>query len=414
MKKIVFFIVLCFSILPNRIQAKSIENVCQNGELEVIDDLQSGLSVVKRGPDPFITVLDGDGGSLYIKGFLCTDTNIALYGYSHFPGNETYYEGYVILLDNMGNELYRRVYDYGELEEVVDVVYFDYVYGIVVHQLSYTEEPEFMMSYVHILDSDFQDLSTYTYNKQIYKTETKGNVFALQFLLEDEFQVGILSNLEEVFPNQIFSFEDHYQEPLTIPYINSAYINGEEIVNGVTITYPGNYEYVYNDQVYHFVMEPIISGITDKEMYYEPVSIHVQEGNVLLNGEAYTNNTIISEPGFYYLEVLGAGDYRKELTFTVGSMIEGLVNGFEYEDPITVRFTGQGFLNSNQVTSPIIVDQQGDYVFRVLGENGYSEEYHFSISYEQKFDMIAFIQKIDIFIMVGVVIAGVVIIKKSK
>lgn len=414
MRKIVFFILLIIWVIPNNVNAKSVTNPCQSGEIEVSTNQTGGLNVVKRGPNPFISVIEGNEGKLYIRDFLCTDQNIILYGYTHIPENETYYEGYLIVLNETGKEIQRMVFDFGELEEVIEVVYFDHLYGVVINQLEYTQEPSFMMSYVFILDSEFKELSNYTYYEEIYEVEAKKTVLALRFLLQDQYDVGITSNLEEIYPNQVFDLEEVYQEPLIIPFINEAFINGVVYTNGVTISYPGNYELIYNKQIYHFVMEPNIIGVEDKGMYFEPVIIYVKEGNILLNGERYTNNTPITEPGYYQLIIEGASGYQKEISFTIGSMIQGLINGFEYQNPITISFTGQGFLNSNQVTSPIIIDQQGDYVFRVLGENGYSEEYHFNLNYEDKFDLVSFIQKIDIFIMVGVVITGVIIIKKSK
>lgn len=413
MKKIVFLFLLLF-ITPSSLEAKTLNTNCFNGEIEINDSYEEGISVLKRGPNPFLSILDEQDGYFHVRDMLCTDDIIVIYGYAHFDNNPTYYEGFMIALDASGNEIYRKVFDYGELEEVVNIVYFDYVFGLIIHQHEYTEDPEFMQSYILLLDSDFNQLKESYYNQEIISVFTKDNVMAVNFGYDTSFDIGIVSDLTEIYPDQIFTFEEHYYHPINIPFINEALINGEIVSNGVTLSYPGHYEFVYNKQKYEFTVHPTVTGVEDNNLYYEPVSIHVNEGNVFLNNELYINGTLVTAPGNYQLKVEGTGNYSYELTFAIGSTIQGVVNGVSYDEPITVSFTGQGYLNSNQVTSPIIVDQEGEYVLRVLGENGYSEEYHFSLNYETNFNLIEFIQKIDIFIMVGVVITGVVIIKKSK
>ncbi len=413
MKKIVFFILL-FMVVPRTINASPIIRECGTGEIEIDYQSTKGIIVVKRGTEPFLVHLEDDNASYYINEVNCENGNYVIYGYAHFHSADTYYDPLIIVLNDKGEQIHLISNDLGELEEVVEVLWFDNVYGVITEQISYEDDPQFLNSYVTLYDNNFNILEEYIFMEDFTESIIHESMLIINYNYDDEYDIGIKSNGEEVFTEQIFEFDSDYYGELYIPYINAAYINNEEQVNGITLVYPGIYDFSYNNQMYTFNIHPIVVGVTDKEVYDIPISINVSGGNVFLNGELYMNNTIIYKPGNYKLEIIGTNDYIKEIEFTIKAEIDGVINGHTYQDDLLINFNGEGYLNSNQVMSPLIIDKEGDYILRIIGDNGYSEEYNFSLNKTKSFDIVDFIQKIDIFIVVGVILAGVVIIKKSK
>mgnify|MGYP006883058754 CR=1 FL=1 len=413
MKKIVFFILMLFAT-PINISANPVIEECGSGEIEIDYKSTKGATVVKRGNNPFLVHLEHENGSYYVNGVICDSDTYVIYGYSHFNNSDTFYDPLLIVLNDKGEQLHIIHDDYGELEEIVDVVWFDNVFAVVTEQHSFVEDPEFLNTYVTLYDNDFNMLEEFIFMEEFTEVLVKESLLVINYDSDSEYDIGIKSNGEEVSIEQIFDFDSNYYDEIYIPYINTAYINNEPHINGIRLSYPGVYDLDYNNQLYNFSLHPIITGVSDKELYTEPIFINVSGGNVLLNGELYVNDTEVNEPGNYRLEIIGNNNYSQVIEFTIKADIDGVINGHIYSEEMLITFTGTGYLNSNQVTSPLIIEKEGEYVFRVIGTEGYSEEYTFEVSKEDNFDLVNFIQKIDVYIVVGVLIAGIIIIKKSK
>lgn len=411
MKRIVFFICLCF-LTPTSINASTI-NDCNNGEIEV-EKVDFELVVNKRGENPFLITIPRTNQSHYIFDTLCTEHGYILYGYVHVHRADTYYDSLIIELDKDGNIINTLVTDYGELEEIKNMYFYDNTYFVVTTQNEFSDDMDFMKTFITLYDLGFTEIGRYEFDEEVKEIEMNNGLLVVNFQWDHEYDIGVLSNTEIVYNNDYLGVEERYNGMCYIPFVNDAKVNGVSYENGFFTDYPGHYELKYNDQTYTFTVDPIVSGVEDLASYNEEVQIEVSKGYVLLNDEVYVNSEVIKDPGYYYLTIKGENEYQKEFSFTINSTIKGLINGHTYSDDLSVSFSGIGYLNGNQVTSPIIVDKEGDYVFRVVGLNGYSEEYFFNLTYQDAFDIVEFVQKADIYVLIVVVIGGVIIIKKSK
>ena len=66
------------------------------------------------------------------------------------------------------------------------------------------------------------------------------------------------------------------------------------------------------------------------------------------------------------------------------------------------------------MTSPLEVNDVGEYILKMRGENNYLETYYFQIGADtNEMNMLDFVQKFDIYILVIVLISGGIILKKK-
>ena len=411
MKRIVFLICLLF-MTPIQTSADIVEG-CNNGEIEFTRN-QGDIIVNKRGENPFLKAIDIPGSSIRISNIVCHQDRYIMYGFVHTPSADTYYDSVIIELDVDGNITNTLIKDYGELEEVKHLFYVDNIYIVITEQSIENDDMTFNGNFITIYDHQYNEIMFEYYEEEFKKLILKDNLLSINFEWDPFYDIGVLTDGTTIYNQDYLLIEEEYTNEVYVPFVNDAYINGVKHSNGFYTDYPGNYTLTYNDQTYTFKVNPSITGVEDKQTYKDEVKIQYSNGQVFVNDALYVSNESIREPGYYHVDVYGNNNYHKELSFTINADITGLINGQTYTEPISVTFTGQGYLNGNIVTSPLIVDTEGDYVFRVTGENGYSEEYFFDITYEDQFSVIEFVQKIDIYIIVVVVLGGVIVIKKSK
>jgi len=106
--------------------------------------------------------------------------------------------------------------------------------------------------------------------------------------------------------------------------------------------------------------------------------------------------------------------YIETYTFTITSDMEGIINNHTYLESLEVTFNGEGYLNNQFVSSPLEVNNIGDYILKIRGENNYLETYYFNISADtDKLSILDFVQRFDIYILVIVLISGGIILKKK-
>ncbi len=411
MKRIVFLIcLLCFT--PFQIQANTVKE-CDSGEIETTK-VNDQLIINKRGENPFLKTIEVEGESYFINDIACINDSYVLYGYAHIRGASTYYDNLILVLNMDGDIEEKIITDYGELEEIKHIFFMDNTYIVFANQNEFDEQQDFMKTYISWYNINFELIKQETFDSEIRTIDVNDLLISMKLDTDSLYDVGILSNHEVLYKNHLLDLNETYIEEVYIPFLNSAYINNVKHDNGFYTNYPGYYEIIYNNIVYEFTVEPLIEGVEDNQTYDESIEINVSNGNVFLNDVLYSNNESISYPGNYVLDVYGSNDYHKQISFTINAKVNGVINNHIYEDQLSIEFTGTGYLNGNQVVSPIIVEKEGEYVFRVNGSNGYSEEYFFTVSNENEFNLIDFVQKIDIYIVIVVVIGGVIIIKKSK
>jgi len=372
------------------------------------------LTLTKTGTNPFQVEISKEGISYYVNDILCTEELIIVHGFETDINSNTFYDGYFVVLDFLGNQLGDQYIEHGELEEVKEVYFFDQTYAIYVVQTFDNGYYEYLSSFIELYNQDLELIKTIELPYEVHNQMEENDLLLLSYNYDNVFDIGVTSSGEVIYPNKVLDIQYTYFGTMEIQFVNEAILNGESVYNGLTIDYPGTYKLEYNDDVFDFQVHPIITGITNDGVYNEPQLIYYSDGNAILNDELYVSGTSIEKPGKYTFIVRGINDYSTVIDFTITASVEGVVNGHSYTDDLIVEFNGEGYLNNNYVSSPLAISDVGDYILKIRGENGYLETYEFSLIETQKSSSLSgIVNNLDIFLVVVVVVTGVIIIKKK-
>jgi len=422
MKKTVFLFLLAFALLLNVTnETHASEDVYQIDNFEIIvtsikENGITGFTVEKTGGNPFVSTITNDLEHYFITGVKQIEDYYVLFGYGFTNNSETEYDSLLFVIDSAGNTITKDLRDYGSMENIVDVFYIDDIF------ITCTEKVndigfgyEFNSNYFTSYDLDFSYLDSVEISSKIHELSSN-EMYVLVAYGSTEYDIGIRSDLSIISKNELLNISEGqvFNETVTIEFINTATINNEYVENGVTIDYPGDYTLIYNNNIYNFIVSPLISGVTNKQIYNDSVTPIISSGNIILNNDIFIPGTSVSMPGNYELTVTGANNYSSEISFTITSNLTGIVNNNVYMDPITLEYNGNGYLNNQFIESPFEVEDPGDYIFKIRGENNYLETYFFTIEDDVKeTSFIDFVQRVDILVLVAVLISGGIILKKK-
>lgn len=412
MKKIVFLFCLIVLFIPKTVHADETFE-CSDSQLE-FDYYEHGMDVRKVGLNPF-TVTRTEGVRYNTFGALCFDDEYFIYGYINVETTDSYYDAYILHLDLEGNILHEFIIDYGEQEESKFLYIIDDIIMVHVSQgVSGEEDIEHVQDFIITYDMNFNKIDEITLTEHIKRHKVENGLLIVDYDFKNPYEFAIDNQLKVYVDGDVLQVQDTYIGSASIAFFNQATLNGESVEHGVFIDYPGNYKLEYNGSVYTFTVEAEISGVVDNETYNEPVSIQSSMGYLTLNNEPYSMGEEITKPGNYTFKVEGANNYEKSISFTIVSNLDGVIDGHSYHNPLIITFDGEGYLNNNFVTSPLEVIDEGDYVLRIKGVNGYSETYQFQIKAEENnVDLSGIIQHVDIVIIVVVVVSGVIVLRKK-
>ena len=378
----------------------------------------NGYHIVKLGKDPFEIDYVIDNAKIKINHMTEINGQHIFYGYLHRKDGDTYYDPFLLVLDNEGNEVFLETTDRGDLEAVHKVFELDNL--IIVHYRKDTDDEfkdmVFDENIFEVYDYNYNLLDTMTNTDYYHKTEVTDSLYVYTLDVYPTYEGGITSGLDIVYANDVLDIPtDHiFTGEVNIPFVNEALLNGEIVENGIVIDYPGNYELLYNDFNYEFQVDPIVTGVEDEKVYTDPVLPSVSMGNVYLNSDLYVSGDEIQRPGYYTLEIVGLNNYNKTIDFTITSNINGVMNNQVYQDEVEITFEGDGYLNNAYVESPLIVSDPGEYLLKIEGENSYLETYFFEIeSIEQERGVVDFVQRYDVVFLAVVVISGGIMLKKK-
>ena len=422
MKKTVFLFMLLFIFMLNLdMNVKGSEVIYQVNNHEIIitsfkEDGISGFTIEKTGTNPFSTTIIDNLEHYYITGVNQVEDYYVLYGYGFTNNSDTEYDSLIFIFDLAGNIIKKDLRDYGSMECIKTVYYIDdilIVYTESVNDLDYSYE--FNSNFFTSYDHNFSYLNSIEISPKILKLNSDEEYIFIGYD-SIEFDIALRSDLSMIKSSDLLNINEGqvFNESVTIEFINGATLNNDYVENGVTINYPGNYSLNYNNQIYNFVVVPVITGVVDKEIYNHSVTPLFTGGNAILNNDVYIPNSEISEPGNYEFIINGANNYNESLTFTITSNLEGIINNNTYIEPVTLDFNGDGYLNNQFIESPYEVSEGGEYILKIRGENNYMESYYFSIQKDvKKTSIIDFVQRVDILVLVVVLISGGIILKKK-
>lgn len=422
MKKTVFLflITICFIIsIENKVIGSEIIYQVNNSEFIVTSFKEAGVTgfaIEKKGVNPFYSKISDDLEHYFITGIKEISNYYVVYGYGFTNNSDTEYDSLFFILDFAGNVVKKDLRDFGNMDTIIDVYYVDDTFITCTESLIDIDQTfEFNTSYFTSYDYNFNYLDTININQEIYMLNTNGTYILVGYGKE-EYDIGIRSDLTFIQKAEITGINEGeiYNEAVEIEFINGATLNNDYIENGITVSYPGNYTLNHNNNIYNFTLSPQVTGVSPNAIYNESVIPVISGGNIMLNNDIYLSNTEISKPGHYDLVINGANNFNETLSFTITSNVEGIINNSTYTDPVKVSFNGDGYLNNQFIESPIEVSESGEYILKIRGENNYLETYYFSIQEEvNRASIIDFIQRIDIFVLVVVLISGGIILKKK-
>ena len=423
MKKTVFLfmlVVIAIFNLTNGVHTQG--KVFEIDDYEIIvtnfkEDRSSGFTVEKTGVNPFVaTVIDYEK-YYYISGVTIIEDYYILYGYGFTLDTDTEYDAFFIVFDTAGNIIKKDLRDYGSMETVKSIFYIDNIFITYIEQTidldySYLFEASHFSSY----DLNFNYVDSIELGSQIRRLSYNDKYILVGYTSSPNYDFGIRSDLTTLNDDEEIDLTEGevYIGEVEIEFINGATLNNEYVENGLSISYPGEYVFIYNDKIYNFTVEPIITGVEDDVIYEVSVTPRINSGNIILNNDLFVSDTEITSPGNYSLIVTGANNYTTELSFTITSNLEGIINNNSYTDPVVLTFNGEGYLNNQYIDSPYEVSEDGEYILKINGENNYLETYFFSIEkIEEETRFIDFVQRVDILVLVVVLVSGGIILKKK-
>ena len=173
---------------------------------------------------------------------------------------------------------------------------------------------------------------------------------------------------------------EHYNDPVTLKFVGIATLNGVDVLPDTIVEKVGNYQLVLidgeNTFMYNFVIEPDYS-IFDGRI----TSCVIDFANciVTLNGETVTNAVELTAVGNYTVVIEGENGYTKTINFAICSETN-VENGGQYASGLVVNANGGSIeLNGEEFTDGTILTEVGTYTLRISGENGHEETIVFNI-----------------------------------
>ena len=423
MKIAVFLLCLISFVLPStKVYAGINDRIYSFDNFDIIvddyfDNGEKGVSLEKTGTDPFFTAVLTEDERYIVNGIVQMNDNFIVFGSAHITGNPTYYDAMYFVLDSGGTLIKKEIIDYDDLEEVRGVYLIDNI--LIFHTIkSHDDGISFvtMENYFTTYDLNYNYIDEMSIGSEIRKISSDNNYVFFNYEPDNLIDGAIRDDLTILFPNELIDIANNevFIDSVNIEFLNQAILNGETISNSIFINYPGNYKLLYNNAEYNFIVKPTISGIEDNMIYTSSVTPLISAGNILVNNDVYISGTVIDEPGNYELTVNGVNGYIETYNFTITSDMDGIINNHTYLEAVEVTFNGEGYLNNQFVSSPLEVNDIGDYILKIRGENNYLETYYFDISPDtDKLSIIDFVQRFDIYILVIVLISGGIILKKK-
>lgn len=227
---------------------------------------------------------------------------------------------------------------------------------------------------------------TMTLNGEAYNNELIENCgnYTLTITGTNGYTKTITFIIETVISN--LTNGETYDEEVTPTFTKgTATLNGEPYVSGTTIYTPGLNTLVVTGEdgysvTYKFTINLGIENVAQGETYIGEVTPFISGGIITLNDQPYVSGTKIDVPGYYTITVLGADGYRNDIHFVVKPYEVNVVNGETYNHSvIPVVSNGSLTLNDAPYTSGTVINTSGEYTLVIIGENGYYESITFML-----------------------------------
>lgn len=422
MKKTVFLflLVLTFLNVPSKAQAAEMVKTYEFSEFTIVieqvnEASNKGFSIEKNGINSFYARVLDDGIEYYVNGVAEYLDKYVVYGYVHEEEAQTFYDSFIIVFDNQGSLLYKEIADYDSLEETKEVFVIDNILIVStdqhIHDNTYVKIKNIFTSY----GPDLEKINEVEIVNNKSTLSINSSLILLNLDYDSIYEYGLNSDLDIIENDDLLGVEHEsiYSSGVYLEFINEIEINGNIYSEPFFLEYPGNYTIEKDGSIRSFTIEANVSGIIDNQISSEEVIVNFSAGNAMLNNEIYLSGERISRPGNYTLVIRGANDYALSYDFVITSNFSGIINNNTYDEEVTLLFNGNGYINNQFINSGDSIDEEGEYILKINGENNYLETYYFEIEYpEENMSIAEAIQKYDIFVLALVLVGGAVILKK--
>ncbi len=203
------------------------------------------------------------------------------------------------------------------------------------------------------------------------------------------------------------------------------FLDSVEYQSGEAITAVGNHHLLimgergYRKDVFFTILPDIVfsDGIVQEQLYDEqiidfPIRIYHNSQSTFLNGELYSSE-LISEPGYYELELFGSNEYHLKISFTIVPTVTGVIDNEVY-DSLELFVFGDSYLNGQYLSGSLYLDQPGTYQLKLMLDNEVYQTINFVISEKEIVREISDYQDyLPYFFIFLALVGGVLILRKK-
>ncbi len=390
MKRIVslwFMIGLMMSTLPSLSAKDSTIFYANNTEIEIIEDSPTAKKVQFSGSANFEVILGDDNTLIGVNGAAYHQENYILYGYQNENLIDTAYDGFIVFYNELGEETFRHVFDLGEQEEFIglynlnDTLIYHLRQSITNENGDHVHEKDYFIRF----DEDHEHYDFTRFKEQMIRVDIIEDYIYLSHKHHGDYHVAFNKDFDVLYDGVLYGAVNYgtYFNQIDLTLLNGGYLNEEYINKDISVDYPGYYVVNYKDNIYTFVLHPLVEGIKANDIRNEPVTLFVSNGYLLLNDDLFINETTIDEPGHYTLTIEGVNDYVLEIPFTITSNLEGIYHNQRYFEAKTITFNGLAYLNNRLIESPHKIEESGVYTLTIFGENNYQETHQFEVEIDE-------------------------------
>jgi len=353
---------------------------------------------VERIDGEVVTVIEGEGNVPFriergdsenrytITQSYYENGRFILFGYVELSGTTAFYDGYALIVNEMGGIELETIIERNHLSEVKALKVNDNeVYGLIDQHLHIEDTLDFKSSLIMKLEETSEVL--YESETQIQRFKVEAGALFMSGEYFGPYERALMNDGTLLKTGETHGIEKGGQYAGEVTFYtlcSDANIDGTPIEDVHKETYPGHYVFTCQDQKHSFTVNPTIEGVTLFEETEAPLSISVSGGRVWLNDDLYSSEDLIDMPGYHTLRVEGANGYELRRSFTLTSGLSGIENGEVYKEPRTLYFSGVGTLNGSPIQPGHVIDESGSYDLLINGHDTYEEAYEFEIDFEDE------------------------------
>ncbi|MBQ9448466.1 MAG: hypothetical protein IJU60_01160 [Acholeplasmatales bacterium] len=194
---------------------------------------------------------------------------------------------------------------------------------------------------------------------------------------EKTFDILVSEYVEGLENNKVY-------DDFVLPKIDNAelLLNNEAYTSNTKITNVGNYVLdVIGTNGYKNSYEFVIKNNEfeyDGKTLENDVLIDIPNAKLVLDGEELANNSRINTVGIHYLDVVGVNEYKKSYTFTIKNV--EFENDLVTDQNVVINIpNAKLYVDSKEIENGTSIEAVGNHKLVVKGTNGYEKSYEFVI-----------------------------------